>query len=76
MNANEVIATLARRRCAHPNDHVNMGQSSNDVFPSAVHLAALDLATNELLPALEQLEASLQTKADEFPTSSRPVARI
>ncbi len=51
---------------AHPNDHVNMGQSSNDVFPSAVHLAALDLATNDLLPALEQLEASLQAKADEF----------
>ena len=56
MNANEVIAH-ARRRGAHPNDHVNMGQSSNDVFPSAVHLAALDEATNTLLPALEQLEA-------------------
>jgi fumarate hydratase, class II len=65
MNANEVIATLAGDD-AHANDHVNMGQSSNDVFPSAVHLAALDQATNELLPALEQLETSLQAKADEF----------
>ncbi len=65
MNANEVIATLAGDG-AHPNDHVNMGQSSNDVFPSAVHLAALDQATNDLLPALEQLEASFQAKADEF----------
>src|SRR5450755_3567830 len=65
MNANEVIATLAGDG-AHPNDHVNMGQSSNDVFPSAVHLAALDQATNDLLPALEQLEASFATKADEF----------
>ena len=58
MNANEVIANLAGEG-AHPNDHVNMGQSSNDVFPSAVHLAALDEATNALLPALEQLEGSL-----------------
>jgi fumarate hydratase, class II len=70
MNANEVLATLANENDpAHPvhaNDHVNMGQSSNDVFPSAVHLAALDTATNELLPALEQLEASFQAKATEF----------
>jgi fumarate hydratase class II len=65
MNANEVIATLAGDG-AHPNDHVNMGQSSNDVFPSAVHLAALDAATHGLLPALEQLEASLRAKAREF----------
>jgi fumarate hydratase, class II len=65
MNANEVIATLAGDG-AHPNDHVNLGQSSNDVFPSAVHLAALDQSTNDLLPALEQLEASLQAKAGEF----------
>ncbi len=64
-NANEVIASLAGGD-VHPNDHVNMGQSSNDVFPSAVHLAALDQATNQLLPALEQLEASLQAKATEF----------
>ena len=62
MNANEVIATLAGEG-AHPNDHVNMGQSSNDVFPSAVHLAALDTATHELLPALETLEASFAAKA-------------
>ncbi|HEX4011376.1 MAG TPA: class II fumarate hydratase [Solirubrobacteraceae bacterium] len=65
MNANEVIATLAGDG-AHPNDHVNMGQSSNDVFPSAVHLAALDRATNALLPALDQLATSLQAKADAF----------
>jgi fumarate hydratase, class II len=65
MNANEVIANLAGSG-VHPNDDVNMGQSSNDVFPSAVHLAALDTATNNLLPALTQLEASLQAKADEF----------
>ena len=65
MNANEVIATLAGDG-AHANDHVNMGQSSNDVFPSAVHLAALDEATNELLPALDGLEAALSAKAAEF----------
>ncbi|MDQ6816496.1 MAG: class II fumarate hydratase [Actinomycetota bacterium] len=65
MNANEVIATLAGEG-VHANDHVNMGQSSNDVFPSAVHLAALDTATNDLLPALERLEAAFQRKADEF----------
>jgi fumarate hydratase class II len=63
MNANEVIATLSG---AHPNDHVNMGQSSNDVFPSAVHLAALDEATNTLLPALAQLEASFAAKAEAY----------
>ena len=65
MNANEVIANLAGDG-AHPNDHVNMGQSSNDVFPSAVHLAALDQAEHELLPALAQLEASFAAKATEF----------
>jgi fumarate hydratase class II len=65
MNSNEVIANLAGDG-AHPNDHVNMGQSSNDVFPSAVHLAALDEATNDLLPALEQLEKSFAAKATEF----------
>jgi fumarate hydratase, class II len=64
-NANEVIATLAGDG-VHPNDDVNMGQSSNDVFPSAVHLAALDTTTNELLPALARLEAAFQAKADEF----------
>jgi fumarate hydratase class II len=51
---------------AHPNDHVNMGQSSNDVFPSAVHLAALEMSTNELLPALERLEKAFAAKAEEF----------
>jgi fumarate hydratase, class II len=65
MNANEVIATIAGDG-THANDHVNMGQSSNDVFPSAVHLAALDEATHSLLPALEKLEASFARKADEF----------
>ena len=64
-NVNEVIAKLAGGD-AHPNDHANRGQSSNDVFPSAVHLAALDEVTNDLLPALEGLEAALSAKADEF----------
>jgi fumarate hydratase class II len=63
MNANEVIATLAG---VHANDDVNMGQSSNDVFPSAVHLAALDEITNDLLPAMSQLANSLLQKAREF----------
>jgi fumarate hydratase class II len=65
MNANEVIANLAGDG-AHPNDHVNLGQSSNDVFPSAVHLAALDEATNRLLPALERLEKAFADKAEDF----------
>jgi fumarate hydratase class II len=65
MNANEVIASLAGEG-VHANDDVNMGQSSNDVFPSAVHLAALDAIQNDLLPALETLEESLQRKAEEF----------
>ena len=65
MNANEVIAALAGED-VHPNDHVNMGQSSNDVFPSAVHLAALSEATEKLLPALDRLAASLSAKAEEF----------
>ena len=65
MNANEVIASLAGDG-AHANDHVNLGQSSNDVFPSAVHLAALDAATNDLLPALGELEAALAAKAEAF----------
>jgi fumarate hydratase class II len=64
-NANEVIARLAGQ-AVHPNDHVNFGQSSNDVFPSAVHLAALDVAQNELLPALKQLERSFARKARSF----------
>ncbi len=65
MNANEVIANLAGDG-AHPNDHVNMGQSSNDVFPSAVHLAALAESQDKLLPALERLSASLAAKSEEF----------
>ena len=65
MNANEVIATLAGED-VHANDDVNMGQSSNDVFPTAVHLAALDELTNELLPAVDLLAASLEAKAKEF----------
>jgi fumarate hydratase, class II len=65
MNANEVIATLAGES-VHPNDHVNMGQSSNDVFPSAVHLAALDVAQKELLPALKELERAFARKAKSF----------
>ncbi len=65
MNANEVIAALAGEG-VHANDDVNMGQSSNDVFPSAVHLAALGEIQNDLLPALERLAASLDAKAEEF----------
>ncbi|HXV05222.1 MAG TPA: class II fumarate hydratase [Solirubrobacterales bacterium] len=65
MNANEVIANLAGEG-AHPNDHVNMGQSSNDVFPSAVHLAALGEVSEKLLPAMEGLHAALAAKAEEF----------
>src|SRR5436189_2729706 len=65
MNANEVIAALAGDD-VHPNDDVNMCQSSNDVFPSAVHLAALDELTSDLLPSLERLAASLEGKAVEF----------
>jgi fumarate hydratase, class II len=64
-NVNEVISTLAGED-VHPNDHVNMGQSSNDVFPTAVHLAALDAATNDLLPALDALAGSLSAKAEEL----------
>src|SRR5580765_921990 len=65
MHANEVIASLAGDD-VHANDDVNMGQSSNDVFPSAVHLAALGEVVNELLPALETLATSLEAKAREF----------
>ncbi len=65
MNANEVIASLAGDD-VHANDDVNMGQSSNDVFPSAVHLAALADLTEDLLPALDRLAAALEAKAREF----------
>jgi fumarate hydratase class II len=65
MNANEVIANLAGDG-VHPNDHVNMGQSSNDVFPSAVHIAALTEVNGELIPAMEALAEALEGKAEEF----------
>ena len=64
MNANEVIASIAGD--VHANDDVNLGQSSNDVFPSAVHLAVLDELTNDLLPALDRLAVALEAKAREF----------
>jgi len=64
-NVNEVVSSLAGEG-VHPNDHVNMGQSSNDTFPTAVHLAALDAAVNDLLPALDTLAGSLEAKAAEF----------
>jgi fumarate hydratase class II len=69
MNANEVIATLASRalgRDVHPNDHVNVSQSSNDVFPSAIHIAATQSIVRTLIPALQHLEASLSRKATEW----------
>jgi fumarate hydratase class II len=69
MNANEVIANLAAERlgrAVHPNDHVNASQSSNDVFPSAIHLAATDGVVNTLIPALGRLAAALEGKAGEF----------
>ncbi len=65
MNSNEVIANLAGDG-AHANDHVNMGQSSNDVFPSAVHLAAVSETKGKLLPALEKLSGALEIKADAW----------
>jgi fumarate hydratase class II len=71
MNMNEVLASLASERLGapvHPNDHVNASQSSNDVFPSAIHLAALRFVQLELLPALERLERALRRKAKEFST--------
>ena len=71
MNANEVIASLAATRLGrpvHPNDHVNASQSSNDVFPSAIHLAAARLVVRYLMPALSELSGVLEAKADEFAT--------
>lgn len=65
MNVNEVVATLAGEH-VHPNDHVNLGQSSNDVFPTAVHLAALEMATTSLIPSFRSLHASLDAKSIEF----------
>jgi fumarate hydratase, class II len=68
MNANEVIATLAGRAGTevHPNDHVNASQSSNDTFPTAIHVAAALAVADDLLPALGVLAGSLEAKADEF----------
>ncbi|MFJ4411281.1 MULTISPECIES: class II fumarate hydratase [unclassified Streptomyces] len=71
MNANEVIATLATERLGrdvHPNDHVNASQSSNDVFPSSIHIAATAAVTGDLIPALTRLAESLEAKAAEFAT--------
>jgi fumarate hydratase, class II len=69
MNMNEVIATLATERLGspvHPNDHVNASQSSNDVFPSSMHIAAAAAVANDLIPALDHLGEALEGKADEF----------
>jgi fumarate hydratase class II len=69
MNANEVLATLATRELGaeiHPNDHVNASQSSNDTFPSAIHVAATAAVVQDLLPALEHLAESLARKGSEF----------
>jgi fumarate hydratase, class II len=69
MNANEVLATLASGRLGrdvHPNDHVNASQSSNDVFPSAIHLAATRAVVRDLIPALSHLDEALSRKATEF----------
>ncbi|WP_226925151.1 class II fumarate hydratase [Georgenia thermotolerans] len=69
MNTNEVVANLASARLGrpvHPNDHVNASQSSNDVFPSSIHIAAMQAVEEELLPGLEVLAASLERKAEEF----------
>jgi fumarate hydratase, class II len=69
MNTNEVISSLATSIAGadvHPNDHVNASQSSNDVFPSAIHIAATDSLTNTLIPALDHLATSLEAKAGEF----------
>ncbi|TXS37799.1 class II fumarate hydratase [Streptomyces sp. OR43] len=69
MNTNEVLATLATERlgrAVHPNDHVNASQSSNDVFPSSIHIAAADAVTRELIPALAHLAVALELKSEEF----------
>lgn len=68
MNTNEVIASIAKANGVdvHPNDHVNMGQSSNDTFPTATHVAATEAAANDLIPALKVLQDSLSTKARQW----------
>src|ERR1700712_5760271 len=71
MNTNEVLATLASQglgRKVHPNDHVNASQSSNDVFPSSIHVAATEGVVNDLVPALSHLAAALEGKSDEWAT--------
>ena len=68
MNTNEVIASIAKANGVevHPNDHVNMGQSSNDTFPTATHVAATEAAASDLIPALKVLQESLEKKAKEW----------
>ncbi|MGW1993085.1 class II fumarate hydratase [Embleya sp. NPDC001921] len=69
MNMNEVLATLATERLGrdvHPNDHVNASQSSNDVFPSSIHIAAAIAVTHALIPSLDHLASTLESKATEF----------
>lgn len=68
MNTNEVIASIAKANGVevHPNDHVNMGQSSNDTFPTATHVAATETAVNDLIPGLKMLHESLDKKAKEW----------
>ncbi|WP_282697001.1 class II fumarate hydratase [Streptomyces sp. CC208A] len=73
MNTNEVLATLAGERlpadrAVHPNDHVNASQSSNDVFPSSIHIAATAAVTRDLIPALDHLATALERKSAEFAT--------
>jgi fumarate hydratase class II len=84
MNANEVIAnraiellggTLGAKDPVHPNDHVNRGQSSNDTFPTAMHIAAVQETTERLLPALTRLHEALDGKAKEFTQRPRPWGR-
>ena len=70
-NVNEVVSSLAGGD-VHPNDHVNMGQSSNDTFPTAVHLAALDAATNDQLPSQDALAGSLAAKSEELRDAVKP----
>ncbi|MEV4424749.1 class II fumarate hydratase [Streptomyces sp. NPDC049602] len=77
MNTNEVIATLATERLpegreVHPNDHVNASQSSNDVFPSSIHIAATGAVTRDLIPALDHLAAALERKSAEFTSVVKP----
>jgi len=83
MNANEVIANRAAElrgesigdRVVHPNDHVNFGQSSNDVIPTAMHVAAVEALRKDLIPALTTLEETLQRKASAFDTVIKPGER-